>query len=113
MTCYHSVGATWGYQIMNVVTEVLANRSSAEKRTLLVELLRELAHQSPAQAVSIHDDDGKLLGLFSPIANNIEADFFAEGSPGFFRELERRRQSKSLIGANEAVAYLESGAVPK
>jgi hypothetical protein len=98
---------------MSIVTEILANRSSEEKRTLLLELLRELAQQSPAQSISIQDDSGKLLGLFSPMGINSEDDFFVEGSPGFFRELERRRQANNLISAEEMLAFLKTDSTSK
>jgi hypothetical protein len=98
---------------MTNVTEILANRSSEEKRTLLLELLRELAQQSPAQPISIQDDSGKLLGLFSPIGTNPQDDFFAEGSPGFFRELERRRQANNLISVEEFLAFLKADSPSK
>ncbi len=98
---------------MSTATEILANRSAEEKRTLLVELLRELAQQSPAQPISIQDDTGKLLGLFSPIGTNPQDDFFAEGSPGFFRELERRRQANNLISAEEFCAFLRGDSPSK
>lgn len=93
---------------MSTVTEMLANRSSEEKRFLLLELLRELAQQSPVQSISIQDESGKLLGLFSPIGINSQDDFFAEGSPGFFRELERRRQANNLISVEEFLAFLKA-----
>jgi hypothetical protein len=96
---------------MSIVTEILANRSSEEKRTLLLELLRELAQQSPAQSISIQDDSGKLLGLFSPI--NSQDDFFAEGTPGFFRELDRRQQANNLISVEEMLAFLKADSTSK
>jgi hypothetical protein len=98
---------------MSIVTELLANRSSEEKRTLLLELLRELAQQSPTKPIPIQDDSGKLLGLFSPMGINAEDDFFVEGSPGFFRELERRRQANNLISVEDALAYLRGDAGAK
>jgi hypothetical protein len=98
---------------MNAVTDLLANRSAEEKRALLVELLRELAQQSPAQPISIQDESGKLFGMFSPTVNDPAYDFSVEGSPAFFRELERRRQTNNLITAEEFQAYLRSNTGPK
>lgn len=92
----------------NLVADFLAERSSEEKKTLLVELLRELILQSPQQPISIQDQSGKLVGLFSPVGTEAGDGFFVEGSPSFFRELERRGQSKNLVSAEEALAYFRA-----
>ena len=61
----------------------------------------------------VDEDSGKLLGLFSPIGTNPQDDFFAEGSPGFFRELERRRLANNLISAEEFIAFLKADSTSK
>lgn len=93
---------------IDAVSDYLAKRSSDEKKTLLLELLRELVQQSPQEPISIEDDSGKLVGLFSPVAAGSDNEYFVEGSPSFFRELERRRQTKNLVSAEEAHSYLHA-----
>ena len=92
----------------NVASDLLANRSADEKKSLLLELLRELTHESRRQPISIQDQSGQLFGLFSPVGTISDDDFFKEGSPGFFRELESRRDANNLISAAEALNYLQN-----
>jgi hypothetical protein len=91
----------------NVVSDFLIHRSADEKKTLLVELLRELMQQSPRQPISIQDQSGRTVGLFSPLETSSEGDFFDEGSPAFFRELERRQNDPDgYISVEEFFRYL-------
>jgi hypothetical protein len=90
------------------VTEILAKQSSEEKKSLLLELLRELIRQNPRQPISIEDESGKPIGLFAPAPIALKDDVFAEGAPGFFAELERRRQTNDRISAEEALHHLRT-----
>src|SRR5687768_5035575 len=90
------------------VTDILANRSLEEKKSLLLELLRELIQQHPRQPFSINDEKGEPIGLFAPSAITLKDDTFVEGTPAFFAELERRRQSSERISAEEFLRHLRS-----
>src|SRR5262249_44490152 len=89
-------------------TEALEKRSPQEKRALLVELLREMIRQSGQQTFSIDDEAGKSIGFFAPSGIHLHDDVFAEGSPEFLAELERRRKNNDLISADEALAQLRA-----
>ena len=64
--------------------------------------------QSPREPISLCDPSGKTIGTSSPAATAAQDDFFDEGSPGFFRELERRQNSE-LISVEEFFRYLKNG----
>lgn len=96
-----------GNPLMSTVVDSLANRSSEEKKQLLAALLRELVQQSSRHPITIQDDNGELIGLFSPVGSISQDDFFVEGSSAFYRELEQRRLSKKYVSAEEAIGYLQ------
>jgi hypothetical protein len=88
--------------------EILASQTSEGKKTLLLELLRELIRQNPHQPISIQDESGRSIGLFAPSAGIIKDEVFAEGMPGFFAELERRRQANDRVSADDALRQLRT-----
>jgi len=64
--------------------------------------------QSPRQPIAIEDETGKPIGFFAATPIALKDDVFAEGTPGFFAELERRRQSDDRISAEDALRQLRT-----
>ena len=96
----------------SIVTDVLANRSSQEKNALLLELLRELIQRHPDQPFPIVDEGGVPVGMFAPLPMKLTDTVFAEGTPGFFAELQRRRQENDRIPVDEYLGQLRARQSP-
>ena len=89
------------------LTKLLSESSTAQKKRVLVELLRELiSGKSPGQRVPIEDPAGTLLGYVAslPAYVPVPAD---ENSPEFFAELRRRGEQEPTLTPEEFFALLK------
>jgi hypothetical protein len=71
-------------------------------------LVQWFVKEDSVVAIPIDDENGKPIGMFAPAPIALKDDVFAEGTPSFFAELERRRQANDRISAEEALRQLRA-----